>query len=92
MTEPTLLQFAVSSCPSTDWLPIDDEFHSLIALVHSALASNMMGVEEVGELFSGLLSTHLQRHDITCSPKRGEHRSSIVPTNLHICMQSTNHA
>ena len=51
MTEPTLLQFAVSSCPPTDWLPINDEFHSLIALVHFALASNKIGVEEAGKLF-----------------------------------------
>ena len=78
MTEPTLLQFAVSSCPPTDWLPINVESHSLIALVHFALASNKIGVEEAGKLFSGLLSSHLQHHDIICSPKQGEHRSSIA--------------
>ena len=32
ITEPTLLQFAVRIYPPIDWLPINDEFHSLIAL------------------------------------------------------------
>ena len=70
-------QLAVSCCSSAiDWTYIDNEFPSLIAPVHATLAYEEIGVEEAGELFSELLASHLQRHNVIRVPSKPERRSN----------------
>ena len=47
-----------------DWTTIDDEFRTIIAPIHATLACDEVGVEEAAEIFSDLLSSHLQHHDV----------------------------
>ena len=74
--DPPNSQFATSGCQSPrDWTSIDDEFRSLVAPVHTSLACDELGVEEAAEIFSDLLSSHLQQHDVIFSPNQPEQRT-----------------
>ena len=61
-------QFPQSSTSSHDWKTIDDEFCSMVAPIHTTLASDELGVEEAADIFSDLLSSHLQHHEVICPP------------------------
>ena len=85
--EPSSSQPAVCGSHEQDWEVIDDEFRAIITPVHSALSSEVIGVEEAGEVFSEVLSYHLHQHNLmsdkSFSRNQGDHheRSVVKLTN-----------
>ena len=54
-----------TSPPETNWELIDAELSCLLAPTEFGLASNDISPEEAGDIFSSLLSAHLEKHNLS---------------------------
>ena len=92
--EPSSSQPAVCGSHEQDWEVIDDEFRTIIIPVHSALSSEVIGVEEAGEVFSEVLYNHLHQHNLmsdkSFSRNQGNHREMSVVKLTHRLAKAKN--